>query len=142
MILLLWSWWCDKTNGFFDESHQSGHTKDGSLSVPICSWYLVQLLLGLENDHSLFSLKSFSLTPHLNASVCCSSDTIANSFASLPTVTHNECHELSTCMKNWDLYEEESKILQKWICPVLMFSRIYIATKNVLESVPAKLLQM
>ena len=31
---------------------------------------------------------------------------------SLPTVTRNECHELSTCIKNWDLYEE-NKILKK-----------------------------
>lgn len=46
-----------------------------------------------------------------------------------------------TWAKNWDLYED-SNILQKWICPMLMFSRRYVATKNVLESMSAKLLQM
>lgn len=110
--------------------------RTSSFSGPICSWCLVQLILVLEKHHFLFTVKSFSLNLHLNACVCCSSDTIANSFISLPTVIRNECHKLSTCTKNWNLYEE-SKILQKWICPVLKFSTRYLTTKNVFKKYPS-----
>lgn len=61
--------------------------------------------------------------------VCRSSETITDSFVSLPTVTQDEHHDLSTCTKNGDLYDD-SEILQKQICPELMFSRRYVTTKK------------
>lgn len=65
MILLLWSWWCDQTFILTNVCPCVPMLRTSSLFLLVCTWCLVQLLLGLESHHFLFTLEIFLLNSAL-----------------------------------------------------------------------------
>lgn len=88
--------------------------RTSSLSVPVCSWCVVQLFFGLENHH--FQL--FSLALNLGMYMC----TVAKSFVSLPTVAYRH-YELNIYTEIWDRCGKERKDFAKMNMPMFKFSK-------------------
>lgn len=119
---------------FFDWSVPlCDHIRTSSLSVPICTRCLVQLLLDLEEPPLSVYPQIFLLSCALQ---CLCVLQLWHDCQELCWSAH--CHlqqmswpehllKVSEC---WDFYEEESKVLQKGMSPMLMFSRRYVATKK------------